>query len=318
MSLVDQDAFPNLAKLVREVLARWPDHERYLGKSLSERDAILMRHSEALSTLIIKLAGTLPAGLASLAEDYRFLCEKIVLPEEFHFRRTGSYRLKSFKEALRTVYNDTVFMTRYMNGLLLSDVLWINHCRGLQHYVHRYLPSLKQGSELLEIGPGHGLLLFLASEAENIGFISAWDVSEASLALSQHGLATLGSKRPVKFEAKNIFEPSIMEARNGALFDGVILSEVLEHLEHPKEAIQVLFHLCKPGGRVWINVPANSPAPDHLYLVSDPKEVDDLIRSVGFNVVDTAHLPMTGVSLDRALKHKLTISCIVVGERPPK
>jgi hypothetical protein len=37
---------------------------------------------------------------------------------------------------------------------------------------------------------------------------------------------------------------------------------------------------------------------------------------VGFNVADTAHFPMTGVTLERAIKQQLTITCIVVGEKP--
>ena len=118
------------------------------------------------------------------------------------------------------------------------------------------------------------------------------------------------------FEMKNIFDPSIMAAENAALFDAVILSEVLEHLEHPDQAVRVLHHVCKPGGRVWINVPANSPAPDHLYLVSTPKQAEDLVRSVEFDVVDTASFAMTGTTMERAIKQKLTITCIVVGERP--
>jgi hypothetical protein len=87
-------------------------------------------------------------------------------------------------------------------------------------------------------------------------------------------------------------------------------------LEHPEQAVRVLLHLCKPGGRVWINVPANSPAPDHLYLVKKPEQAEELVRDVGFTVVDTASYPMTGASLDRAVKQALTITCIVVGERP--
>ena len=308
-------AYPHLARLVAEVLALWPEHDRYLDKSLGGRDQELMRHSEKLAGMVGRLSSTIPGGIATLASDYRFLCQDIVLPEELHFRRTGSYRLTKFQDALREVYNDHAFMNRYMNGLLISDVLWINHCQGLQHYVD-FIAKLKPQADVLEIGPGHGLLLYLASERQDLGKLSAWDISQASLDMSRHALQTLGAQRPVTFEMKNIFDPSIMAAENAALFDAVILSEVLEHLEHPEQAVRVLHHVCKPGGRVWINVPANSPAPDHLYLVSAPKQAEDLVRSVDFDVVDTASFAMTGATMERAIKQKLTITCIVVGERP--
>jgi 2-polyprenyl-3-methyl-5-hydroxy-6-metoxy-1,4-benzoquinol methylase len=169
---------------------------------------------------------------------------------------------------------------------------------------------------LLEIGPGHGLLLYLATRSANVGKLTAWDISRASLDMTQHALDVLEAPRSAKFEEKNIFDPSIMAPENGGAFDAVVLSEVLEHLEKPEQAVRVLFHLCKPGGRVWINVPANSPAPDHLYLVNEPEQAKQLVSDVGFKIVDAANFPMTGVTLDRAIRQKLTITCIIVGERP--
>src|SRR5690242_16767348 len=114
MRLVDENAYPSLARVVNEVLAIWPEHERYFEKSLGGRDAALLKHSDRLSSMVIRLAGTIDGSLKSLAKDYRFLCEEIVLPEEFHFRRSGTYRLTKFEDALKTVYNNSVFMTRYM------------------------------------------------------------------------------------------------------------------------------------------------------------------------------------------------------------
>jgi 2-polyprenyl-3-methyl-5-hydroxy-6-metoxy-1,4-benzoquinol methylase len=301
---------------VEELLRLWPEHERYLHNSLRARDQSLLAFSEELSDLVGRLAATVDGGSQALARDYRFLCEEISLPEELHFRRHDSYRLKSFEEAERTIYSNAPFMKRYMNGLLVSDVIWVNHCRALQHFAEVYLNGLNRGARLLEIGPGHGLLLYLAAQNQNVGELFAWDVSQSSLDMSRHALETLGAAKSVRFEKRNILDASIMEACNEGSFDAIVLSEVLEHLEEPEKAARVLFYLCKPGGHVWINVPANCPMPDHLYLVREPKEVEDLVRSVGFEVVDTAHFPMTGVTLDRAIRQKLTMSCIILGRRP--
>ena len=153
MRTLDENSYPHLARLVAEVLALWPEHDRYLDKSLGARDQVLMRHSEKLAGMVSRLSSTIAGGMATLASDYRFLCQDIVLPEELHFRRTGSYRLTKFQDALREVYNDHAFMTRYMNGLLISDVLWINHCQGLQHYVD-FIAGLRPQADVLEIGPG--------------------------------------------------------------------------------------------------------------------------------------------------------------------
>jgi 2-polyprenyl-3-methyl-5-hydroxy-6-metoxy-1,4-benzoquinol methylase len=310
------NAYPRLNEVVSAVLEAWPEHGRYIEKSLADRDEGLMRHTERLAAMVVSLAPTIEGGLAALATDYRFLAEKIVLPEEMHFRRFGTYRLKTFEEADRTVYSDRAFMNRYMNGLLVSHIIWVNHCQGMQHYAEQFLPGLPSGANLLEIGPGHGLLLYLATQAENAATVSAWDVSQTSLDMSKHALEALGASRPVAFEMKNIFDPSIMVPENEGLFDAIVLSEVLEHMEDPEQAVRVLFHICRPNGRVWINVPANSPAPDHLYLVSKPQEAEALVEGVGFKIVDAAHYPMTGVTLEKAIAKKLTITCVIVGERP--
>jgi hypothetical protein len=92
-----------------------------------------------------------------MADDYRFLCEQIVYPEELYFRRHGEYRLKHFEDALRLVYANAPFMARYMDGLLVSDALWVNHASALDHLAHVYLPMVTKGGKHLEVGPGHGL-----------------------------------------------------------------------------------------------------------------------------------------------------------------
>lgn len=316
MALVDTLKYPNLANLVTEVLNLWPEHERYLQNSLGPRDQRFLLFSDSLAQMVGRLATTVDGGIHALADDYRFLCEEIYLPEEFHFRRHGSYRLTSFEEALSTVYNNAPFMTRYMNGLLVSDVLWINHCQGLQHFSEVFLNSLPADAQLLEVGPGHGLLLHLASQNPKISNLVAYDVSQKSVDMAGKALKALGAAKPVRFELKNILDDSIMEKRGARQFDAIVFSEVLEHLDKPEQAVRALLHLCKPGGRVWINVPANSPAPDHLYLVREPKQAEDLVRKAGFEVVETAHFPMTGVTIERALKQQLTITCIIVGRRP--
>ena len=208
MALVNEQKYPKLSNLITEVLGLWPEHKRYLDNSLRVRDQDLLSFSEKLAEMVDRLAVTVEGGIRTLGSDYRFLCQEISLPEELHFRRHDSYRLKSFEEALRTVYNDAPFMTRYMNGLLVSDVLWVNHCRGLQHFADVYLTSLKPNAQLLEIGPGHGLLLYLATQNPNIGNLFAWDISESSIEMSGHALKALGAQKSVCLELRNVLDAS--------------------------------------------------------------------------------------------------------------
>ena len=62
------------------------------------------------------------------------------------------------------------------------------------------------------------------------------------------------------------------------------------------------------AGRLFLSVPVNSPAPDHIYLFRTPEEAIDMVREAGFDIQHTLFSPCTGVSLARARKHRLTIS----------
>ena len=96
----------------------------------------------------------------------------------------------------------------------------------------------------------------------------------------------------------------------------MVLSEVLEHLDRPEAALDTVFQALKPGGLAFFNVPVNSPAPDHIYYWGAPFEVEELVRSVGFTIVDSDAAPTTGYSLDRALRRKVTINSLNVATRP--
>ena len=99
-------------------------------------------------------------------------------------------------------------------------------------------------------------------------------------------------------------------------FDAAVISEVLEHLERPDAALRSLYSALKPGGRIFINAPINSPAPDHIYLWRDPEEFTSFFEGQGFEIESKHFLPVTGHSLERALRRKLSVSCIVIGRKP--
>src|ERR1700722_5358380 len=98
-----------------------------------------------------------------------------------------------------------------MNGLLVSDVLWNNHCRGLQNFAEVFLNSLPEGAQLLEIGPGHGLLLHLASQNPKIGSLTAYDVSQKSVDMAGKALKALRPAKPGRVVLKKILDDSTNE-----------------------------------------------------------------------------------------------------------
>lgn len=296
-----------LHTLVAAVLDVFPDHSGYCRARFSDDAPDYLDRTETLAALVLAVAGP---DLHDYARDYRWMCERF-LEEEVHFARTGQYRLSTFQQALDSVYADPGYMARYVRGILLSQVLWAPHARAMDVFRTRFLPSLRSGADYLEIGPGHGLFLHFAAERENVASLRAWDVSAASIAETRHALAALGVSRPIALERRDLLEGQPTQAG----FDAAVISEVLEHLERPDRALDALAAALRPGGRLFVNAPINSPAPDHIFLWRSPGEVEALVRAAGFTIDTVDLLPVTGVPLERALRKGMSVSCVIVAER---
>lgn len=298
--------FPTLSKFVEAQIGIFPEHEGYLQRRFQNDTPDQFRFSEDLAVMISRIAGE---DLDRYVRDYRWLAN-IVIEEEVFFRRNGRYRLSTFEEADREIYSNREYMTRYMNGLLLSQLWWRNHTEVMRYFRDTYLPGNVEGCSHLEIGPGHGLFLCYAALDPRVGSVSGWDISSASVELVKHTFRSVGLQRPVDLQLVDMFNgPS-------GVFDSVTFSEVLEHLEEPQPALAAIFSALKPGGRAFINAPVNSPAPDHLTLFRTPEEIVDHIKSAGFLVEDTLFSPTSGATLERARKLGLAISTAVICRKP--
>jgi 2-polyprenyl-3-methyl-5-hydroxy-6-metoxy-1,4-benzoquinol methylase len=308
------EARPSLSQLVSRQLDIWPEHVRAVAASFRDRPADVLGVSDSLSAAILSLAEQADGGLDGLCRDYRFMCESIVLPEEIYFRRHGHYRLSLFADANAECYADETLMAKYMNGLLISNVMWDNHARAFAHFATDYLGRLAPGSRHLEIGPGHGLYLLFAARCPQVASIAGWDVSPTSIEKTRLALQTLRSPLEPELHLQNLFDAA--PTAQAHLYDSLVISEVLEHLEDPVAALRAAAKVLKPGGAMFVNVPANSPAPDHIFLFEDSAHAERIVREAGLEVIDSQAFPMSGTTLARAVKLKLAVSCVVTARRP--
>lgn len=299
----------NWGCLANKVLSIWPEHKGFLDKATKTLSDDETRVIDDLAELITRIAGD---HLDCMAEDYRWTCEQLV-EEELHFRRTGSYRRTKFQNVLDEVYNNPGFMGRYINGLLMSQALWANHARAFYLYVTAFLPKNVADYDHLEIGPGHGLWLYQAINDNRCKSVSGWDVSQTSIAKTAAILDFLETRKKAELSLRDI---QIRFNTDPPAFDSVVISEVLEHLESPQTALSCIFDVMRPGGRLFVNMPINSPAPDHIYLLRKPAEVWNLIDAAGFRITETHCCPATGYSLEKAERKSATISCVVIAEKP--
>jgi 2-polyprenyl-3-methyl-5-hydroxy-6-metoxy-1,4-benzoquinol methylase len=296
---------PHLERLVAHQLSVFPEHVAFLTKRFSALSGPELSFGELIAEKITQIAGS---HLDRICEDYRWL-SGIVLDEELHFRRTGRYRLSTFEEADQQYYSNAELMSRYMNGLLASQLWWRNHTEMLRYFRDDFIGRNPAGFRHLEIGPGHGLFLSLAAASSGCESAEAWDISDTSLLNTRGALAAMQLGREVLLKKVNIFDAPKGE------FTSIVFSEVLEHLERPQDALSNLRGLLAEDGRIFLNAPVNSPAPDHLYLFETPEQILQMIVDAGFAVESSMFSPCTGVTLERARKRKLTISVGVIARR---
>ena len=311
VSELDLSSYPAIAHVVARQIAVWPEHEPTIATSLGNRHLEVMQDTENNAVMVTNIAEQHYGGLDKVCEGYRYFCQEMILAAELYFRRHGKYERSTFDEAFRDVYSKPDVMEHYMNGLLVSGIFWHNHAYALNFYRTQYLPMLPQGYSHLEVGPGHGALLHLTATDPNHGRIVGWDVSPSSIEATKRTLEIIGVDQDIELVCQDMFDA---KTQSNA-FDSIVVSELLEHLEDPLRALQALHVALKPGGHILVNMPANSPAPDHLYLIDEPHEMTDLIRQAGFTIEKEVLFPMTGYSLERCKKDKLTITCVAVGHK---
>ena len=285
--------------IIDAVLAIWPEHARYIDKSMAARDAGQRDTTEVLAQAALVLAGD---RLGEIAKHYRWTCDRL-RDEELFFHRNGRYRLSTFEEANAEVYSNAAYMEKYVDGLLFSQILWFNHATSCHFFLTTTPTLLKPGGRFLEIGPGHGLMTALALRDFGLTEAVAWDLSAVSIDQTRHALGLLG------FENVQFAVQDIMDVEPGThAFDLVVLSEILEHLEDPKAAMKKIHGAVKPGGLVFVNVPINSPSPDHLYLMESEDDARALVADTGFEIVSEAFFATQGTKLERALRNKVSVS----------
>jgi 2-polyprenyl-3-methyl-5-hydroxy-6-metoxy-1,4-benzoquinol methylase len=299
--------WPALGALCDMVLDCWPEHAGYLAKSFEPRSEGMMATSDHVAEAMLALIG---GGKAQVAANYRWLCDRI-REEEIEFARTGRYRYSSFEQTNAHVYSNDAFMERYMHGLLLSHVLWYMHASSLHFFRQRLETRVLRGGRVLEVGSGHGLLLYLA--LTDFGLIEAhgWDLSEVSLAQTRHAMAKLGAEGDnlhFRIQDMHQVEP------NGEKFDLVILSHILEHLDDPVASLQKMRGAVAKSGVLFVNVPLNAPMPDHVILLENPDQAAELIEKGGFRIVEIATHTTQAKRLAQSLRQRIAVTCSIIAE----
>jgi 2-polyprenyl-3-methyl-5-hydroxy-6-metoxy-1,4-benzoquinol methylase len=241
--------------------------------------------------------------LKSIGKDFDYAVEcylKVVsdmVYEQVRFMETGEYSNKSFKDVYRRVYNNPEVMLYHMHGLLLSQILWQQHYKTLSFFTET-LPQFKDTiKSYLEIGGGHG---FFISEALQI---LNKDASFALVDISQSSLDI--AKKFIESSKVNYVLQDIFSFKSEQKYDFIAMGEILEHVEQPLALLNIANSLLSNNGIIFITVPANAPAIDHIYLFKNDGEIREIINSAGFEVLREIYAFAEDIPQEKAEKFKV-------------
>jgi 2-polyprenyl-3-methyl-5-hydroxy-6-metoxy-1,4-benzoquinol methylase len=294
---------PALQALADAIVAQNPVHAQFLHSSIDGMN------EDALGSLLEYVNYCTRRGqtIGYLADCYNTIVND-TLTEQFYFWKNDRYRYSKYSEVAEKVYLDASYMNKYMYGLALTAFLWPNHAQ-MYEFFKRTFPLDKRGA-YLEIGPGHGYYIRKAAELGDFDRLVGVDISPTSVAMTRDILAHSGLATRAEIR---IIESNFLESREEDLtYACIVMGEVLEHVEEPAHFLTSIAERSDAGTHVFITTCVNAPAVDHIFLFRKTSDVDGLIQSCGFDIVDALNVPITGKTLEQCEKQSLPINVAYV------
>ncbi|MCE7995957.1 MAG: class I SAM-dependent methyltransferase [Roseivirga sp.] len=232
-------------------------------------------------------------------DKYLNMIEEMVY-EQIQFVSSGRYRYSSFDEVNRLVYSNEEYMKPYIHGLLMSQFLWQHHYEIFDFFIERIKKHPSKINRYLEIGGGHGLFINWAYDlcSDGNNSFTCLDISQSSLDLCKN----FNPGKKLNYVHQDVFKHEPVEA-----YDFISMGEVLEHVEDPIALMQKLHALLTDDGTVFITVPTNAAAIDHIYLFRNAGEIIEVCEKAGFEVVEDFSIYAEDVSVKKAEKFKVSM-----------
>ena len=242
-------------------------------------------------------------SIEKMAEAYLLFVEDTLNETKYFTEVRGErYRYKSLNEVNDKVYQNEQYMNKYMLGLMLSGYLWDNH-RKIHQWFKKQAAEFS-GHNFLEIGPGHGMYFTEMLNLNRFEKYFAIDLSDTSLKMTERFIRKFAhNKVPYELICNDVYSYAF-----DTLFDGVVISEVLEHVENPDHLLNIIYNITSQNADIYVNVPINAPAIDHIFLFSNIDEVKSIIDQNGFRIIDQCIVTGNNKSIERAIQKKYAIN----------
>lgn len=288
-------------RIVEKLMYNIAEKEPFQRKKIESH--IQAMSQEDKEKLIRRIRYFLSQGesIDSLSDAYIAFC-KYFVEERIHFVKTGTYRYTSLKET-STLYENYDYMHNYMIGLCMAIYMWQIQRKNMHFFVEACKEDSHTSGRYLEIGPGHGEYFVAAMENTYFDEYIGIDVSASSVKMSKTFVEyAITDKKKYQILHKNFFDYSPREK-----FQGIVMGEVLEHVENPLQFLKKIYELADEDALIFLSTAINSPYPDHIYHFHNMNEIYELFRQSKLHVKKEICASAEGISIEKAINKKYDI-----------
>jgi len=282
--------------IINYIQEKSPRHAKKLRQRLGALDDDFFTRSEAFFSTYQNILKVDNKTLEYGTDNYLQMVNDYVF-EQVRFMQSGVYSCTSFEDAYEQVYSKPEVMEYYMSGLIMSQFLWKHHYDMFRFFTDNLSAQSGNVQRYLEVGGGHGIHLLEAIRmlGNNVHY-DLIDISESSIQLAKKFL----NGQPVHYHLQDIYAYNVAEK-----YDFITMGEVLEHVEQPVKLLEKLHTMLHDSGRLFITVPGNAPAIDHIYLFHNQRHIIETAANARFEVTKDLLLYSEDVSEQEAIEKKV-------------
>ena len=297
-----------MKRFIDLIYQKSPLQKKRLESFVNQRDSEYWSYANNFANSFSLLLHSKGIDESYAVDAYLKMC-KDMITEQIKFQRSGNYSCTSERDSYNSVYSNERVMTDYMLGLALSQFLWPQHYE-IFSFFNKVLTSYNNHSvkSYLEIGAGHGL--FTSASMNVFGQIKfeIIDLSEHSINMCRLLLRNMLSTD---------FMPDMkiqnaLDIDKNRYFDFITMGEVIEHVEKPKPLLLKINQLLSDNGVAFLTTCANCPAIDHIYLFKNCREIREMFKECGLEILREIAIPVEDVSVEKAEQYNLGINYAAV------
>ena len=293
----------NIQLVLDTIYKKSPLQRKKIEKFLNSKDESFKQEFEGFLADYIGYLDTNNMTIEYGVDSYLEMVSDM-FKSQIKFMRTGKYPTSNAAEAIDVVYNDEKKMLSYMIGLALSQYLWSTHYEMFSHLKESILENKGNINKYLEIGPGHGLFLKSAIDILDKDIsITAVDISQTSLNVSKSIINYFYPLKNIDFINADMLNLDI-----NLKYDFVVMGEVIEHVEDPKNLLVKISKLLNKNGKAFLSTCVNCPMIDHIYHFQSVDAIRSMFENCGLVIESERILPAEDVSMSEIIEKRITIN----------